>query len=199
MLEQRLFKYSLSYWRLASTEWKRGIDRICETAKKLGILSLELVPSELLRDVRQQGLGMALANNGMPDPPFQKGLNNLRYQDEVIERTKEAIDECVEFGIPNVIAFTGYKLTNAAERRNLSRGGRCELRCRTESFGSIRWGKRCDNLSRAPEHARQLASDEGTSWPSGRRPWPAILDGASSTVTRRSIIPAFCALFRLPA
>lgn len=81
--------------------------------KKLGILSLELVPSELLRDVRQQGLGMALANNGMPDLPFQKGLNNLRYQDEVIERTKEAIDECVEFGIPNVIAFTGYKLTNA--------------------------------------------------------------------------------------
>lgn len=113
MREQGRFKYSLPYWCLASTEWNWAIERICDTAKKLGILSLELVPSELLRDVRQQGLGIALANNGMPDPPFQKGLNNLRYHDEVIERTEEAIDECVEFGIPNVIAFTGYKWTNA--------------------------------------------------------------------------------------
>jgi hydroxypyruvate isomerase len=113
MREQGRFKYSLPYWCLASTEWNWEIERICDTAKKLGILSLELVPSELLRDVRQQGLGIALANNGMPDPPFQKGLNNLRYHDEVIERTEEAIDECVEFGIPNVIAFTGYKWTNA--------------------------------------------------------------------------------------
>ena len=69
MREQGRFKYSLPYWCLASTEWNWAIERICDTAKKLGILSLELVPSELLRDVRQHGLGIALANNGMPDPP----------------------------------------------------------------------------------------------------------------------------------
>ena len=115
MREQGRFKYSLPYWCLALTEWNWAIERICDTAKKLGILSLELVPSELLRDVRQQGLGIALANNGMPDPPFRKGLNNLRYREEVIARTKRAIDACVEFGIPNVIAFTGYKWTNAED------------------------------------------------------------------------------------
>ena len=60
------------------------------------ILSLELVPSALLP--------VALANNGMPGSPFRKGLNNLRYREEVIARTKRAIDECVEFGISNVIA-----------------------------------------------------------------------------------------------
>jgi len=79
------------------------------------IHSLELVPSALLPDVRKQGLGVALANNGMPDPPFRKGLNNLRYREEVIARTKRAIDECVEFGVSNVIAFTGYKWTNAED------------------------------------------------------------------------------------
>jgi hydroxypyruvate isomerase len=115
MSERRYFKYSLPYWRLASTEWNWDIHRICETARELGIHSLELVPSALLPEVRKQGIGVALANNGMPDPPFRKGLNNLRYREEVIERTKRAIDECVEFGIPNVIAFTGYKWMNAED------------------------------------------------------------------------------------
>ena len=96
MPERRYFKYSLPYWRLASTEWNWDIHRICETARELGIHSLELVPSALLP--------VALANNGMPGSPFRKGLNNLRYREEVIARTKRAIDECVEFGISNVIA-----------------------------------------------------------------------------------------------
>ena len=52
---------------------------------------------------------MPLAHNGMPDPPFVKGLNNPRFQPEVIARTKATIDQCVEAGVPNVIAFTGYK------------------------------------------------------------------------------------------
>jgi hydroxypyruvate isomerase len=115
MPEQQRFQYSLPYWCLGSTEWNWDIHRICETAKELGIYSLELVPSELLPEVKKRGLGIALASNGMPDPPFQKGLNNLRYHEEVIQRTKRAIDECVEFDIPNVIAFTGYKWTNAED------------------------------------------------------------------------------------
>ena len=115
MPERRYFQYSLPDWRLASTEWNWDIHRICETARELGIHSLELVPSALLPEVRKQGLGVALANNGMPDPPFRKGLNNLRYREEVIARTKRAIDECVEFGVSNVIAFTGYKWTNAED------------------------------------------------------------------------------------
>jgi hydroxypyruvate isomerase len=51
-----------------------------------------------------------MAFNGMPDPPFRKGLNNPRYQEEVIVRTKNTIDQAADFGFPNVIAFTGYKL-----------------------------------------------------------------------------------------
>jgi len=40
---------------------------------------------------------------------FHKGLNNASNHEEVITRTKHAIDQAADFGIPSVIAFTGYK------------------------------------------------------------------------------------------
>jgi hydroxypyruvate isomerase len=102
-------KQSLAYWCLNATEWKWDIDRICLTAKGLGCESVELVPPELWPVLRNYDLKMGLAANGMPDPIFMKGLNNLRYHDEAITRTKTAIDMAADFGVPNVIAFTGYK------------------------------------------------------------------------------------------
>ncbi len=101
-------KQSLAFWCLNATEWKWDLDRVCVTAKSLGC-QVELVPAELWPTLRQHGLKCALAFNGMPDPPFRKGLNNPRYQEEVIARTKHAIDQAADFGVPNVIAFTGYK------------------------------------------------------------------------------------------
>ena len=38
-----------------------------------------------------------------------KGLNNPRHHEEIFARTKDIVDRCAEFAIPNVIAFTGYK------------------------------------------------------------------------------------------
>ena len=102
-------KQSLAYWCLNGTSWNWDIERICETAVRLGCRSVELVPPELWPVVRRHGLEMALAHNGMPDPVFVKGLNNPRYQEEVIEATRRTIDQCAEAGVPNVIAFTGYK------------------------------------------------------------------------------------------
>jgi hydroxypyruvate isomerase len=45
----------------------------------------------------------------MPDPVFLRGLNNPDHHQEIFVRTKDIIDRCAEFAIPNVIAFTGYK------------------------------------------------------------------------------------------
>jgi len=115
MPQPRTFKYSLPYWCLGLTEWNWDMDRICRTAKEIGIESIELVPSELLPVLKKYGLGSALAGNGMPDPPFAKGVNNPKYHDQVIECTRRAIDECIEYAIPNVIAFTGYRWTNAED------------------------------------------------------------------------------------
>jgi hydroxypyruvate isomerase len=111
-------RQSLAFWCLNATDWKWDINRICETARSLGCQSVELVPTELWPRLRAHGLQSALAANGMPDPPFVKGVNNIRYHEEVITRTKRAIDQAADFGIPNVIAFTGFKWRDAENPRS---------------------------------------------------------------------------------
>jgi hydroxypyruvate isomerase len=115
MVNRDRLKQSLAYWCLNATDWHWDIQRICATARRLGYVSVELVPPELWPTVRDHGLQNALAHNGMPDPVFAKGLNNPRYQEEVIARTKRAIDQAVDSGVPNVIAFTGYKWIDAGD------------------------------------------------------------------------------------
>jgi sugar phosphate isomerase/epimerase len=102
-------KQSLAYWCLNATEWRWNIDRICETAIRLGCPAVELPPPELWPVVAKYGLQIPLVLNGMPDPVFAKGLNNPRNHEEIFARTKGIIDQCADFAIPNVIAFTGYK------------------------------------------------------------------------------------------
>lgn len=111
-------RQSLVFWCLNATEWKWDIDRICSTAKSLGCQSVELAPPELWPTLRKHGLQSALAPNGMPDPPFHKGVNNPAYREEVISRTKNAIDQAADFGVPNVIAFTGFKWRNSEDPRS---------------------------------------------------------------------------------
>jgi hydroxypyruvate isomerase len=117
-------KHSLAYWCLNATEWNWNIDRICETAVHLGCPSVELAPPELWPVVAKYGLSNALVLNGMPDPVFAKGLNNTRNHEEIFARTKAIIDQCADFGIPNVIAFTGYKWLDAFDPA----GGEISLR-----------------------------------------------------------------------
>ena len=113
MVTNGRIKQSLAYWCLNATDWKWDIDRICQAAVSLGCRSVELAPPELWPVVAKYGLRNALALNGMPDPVFAKGLNNLSYHEEIFARTKQTVDRCADFGIPNVIAFTGYKWRDA--------------------------------------------------------------------------------------
>jgi hydroxypyruvate isomerase len=106
-------KQSLAYWCLNATEWRWDIHRICETAVRLGCRSVELAPPELWPVVAAHGLDNALALNGMPDPVFAKGLNNPRYHEEILARTKQIIDQAADQGVRNVIAFTGYRWRDA--------------------------------------------------------------------------------------
>jgi hypothetical protein len=73
-----MIKQSLVYWCLNAAPWNWDIERICVAAKLLGCPSVELVPTELWPVLRKHNLTCALAHNGMPNPPFVKGLNNLR-------------------------------------------------------------------------------------------------------------------------
>ncbi len=90
-------------------EW--DLDTLCRSARDLGCAGIELVGPDEWPTMREYGLMCALSTNGMPDPPFAKGLNNPRYQREVIEQTKTRIEECAA-DVPSVIAFTGFQWRN---------------------------------------------------------------------------------------
>lgn len=106
-------RQSIVYWcfNVAGEKW--DVDRTCQVAKGLGCVSVELVAPKEWSVLRRYGLTCAIAPNGMPGAAFMKGFNNPRYRDEVLTRTRQAIDACAAAGVPNVIAFTGYKWKDA--------------------------------------------------------------------------------------
>jgi hydroxypyruvate isomerase len=88
-------------------EW--NLDQLCQAAVDLGYHGIELVGPDEWPTMQEYGLVCGMSTNGMPDPPFEKGLNNPRYSEEVIALTKTRIEECAEAGVQNVIAFTGFE------------------------------------------------------------------------------------------
>jgi hydroxypyruvate isomerase len=104
--EGKRLKHSIVHWCFKKY-W--NVEQTCEIAKKLGCSSVEIVPPEDWPTLKKYGLVCAMAPNGMPGAPFEKGFNNPRYHEQVITSTKKAIDACAEFGFPNVIAFTGFR------------------------------------------------------------------------------------------
>jgi len=106
-------KQSLVYWCFNMMGDKWDIERMCQVAKQLGCVSIELAEPETWPTLQKHGLVCAIAPNGMPGAPFMRGFNNPRYHEEVIARTTRAIDDCAAAGFPAVIAFTGYAWRDA--------------------------------------------------------------------------------------
>lgn len=89
------------------------LDRVCRVARELGCGGVDLLGPAEWPTLERYGLTCPVSVNGMPDPPFVRGLNNARYRDEVIARTRRRIEECAAAGVPAVIAFTGYAHVDA--------------------------------------------------------------------------------------
>ena len=100
---------SVVHWCFANSAEKWTIEDTCKAAVALGCKSVELVGPDDWPTLKKHGLTCAIAPNGMPGAPFIKGLNNMAHQAEVIETTKKMIDAAAEHGIPQVIAFNGFK------------------------------------------------------------------------------------------
>jgi hydroxypyruvate isomerase len=106
-------KQSVVFWCFHGFGEKWSLEKACQVTKKLGGVSVELTGPEEFATIKKHGLSCAIAGNGMPGAPYMKGFNNPEYHDEVITRTKKAIDACAEAGVPAVIAFTGYQWRDA--------------------------------------------------------------------------------------
>jgi hydroxypyruvate isomerase len=111
-------KQSIAFWcfNTAGEMWNAA--KTCQVANQLGCVSVELIDPVHWGTLKKHGLICAMASNGMPGAPFVKGLNNPRYQEEVITRTKQTIEACADARFPNVIAFTGYKWGHAEDPKS---------------------------------------------------------------------------------
>jgi hydroxypyruvate isomerase len=106
-------KQSIAFWCFNLTGQQWDIHKTVSVAKQLGIPSIELVDKEHWGLLKENGLTCAMSPNGMPGAFFMKGFSNLAYHDELIAKTKQAIDDTAAAGFQNVIAFTGYKYHDA--------------------------------------------------------------------------------------
>ncbi len=91
---------------------------MCQVARGLGCVSVELMAPDQWGPLKKYGLTCAIAPNGMPGMPFHKGFNNPIYHDELIERMTKMIDACVDAGVPSIIAFSGYKWRDAEDPKS---------------------------------------------------------------------------------
>jgi hydroxypyruvate isomerase len=118
VVTQGNIKQSIVFWCFNTAGEKWDIEKQCQVAKQLGVTSIELGDFKDFPVIKKHGLTCAIAGNRMPGAPFMRGLNNPAYHDEVIARTKEAIDGCAENGFKSVIAFTGYKWKKAEDPKS---------------------------------------------------------------------------------
>lgn len=112
-VKQGRIKQSIVPWCFELMGEKWSFEKICQVARDLGCLSVELTGPENFATLKSYGLTCAIVQINMnPDPPFLKGFNNPAFWPRVTKATLDAIDAAAEFGAPNVICFTGYSARN---------------------------------------------------------------------------------------
>ncbi len=100
-------KQSIVHWCFAKY-W--SVEETAKIAKQLGCVSIELIAPEHWPILKKYDLTCAIASIDMsPDPPFVKGMNNPKYQPQVIKATRDSIDACAANGVNKVISFTGMR------------------------------------------------------------------------------------------
>ncbi len=113
---KRRIRQSLVPWCWQDCGDKWSFERVCQVARELGCVSVELTSPTNYPMLKQYGLACAIASVDLsPDPPFVKGFNHPDHWPRVIKATREAIDAAAAFGCPSVICFTGYSARDPAD------------------------------------------------------------------------------------
>ena len=100
--DQTRIHQSIAFWCFESY-W--SLEETCRIARQLGCESVELVDPQAWPTLADHGLVCALSLSHW----FDQGMNNLGYQAMCIEKIRDAIRRCAEFGFPNVLTFTGFR------------------------------------------------------------------------------------------
>jgi hydroxypyruvate isomerase len=81
------------------------VEQTCKIANELGCKSIELVEPKDWPMLKDHGLVCGLHMSHW----FDEGMNNPKYQQMCIDKISTSIDECAEYGFPNVLTFTGFR------------------------------------------------------------------------------------------
>ena len=104
-------------WEMNGEKWK--FEKICQVARELGCVSVELTDAANYPTIKKYGLTCAIAQLDLnPDPPFLRGFNNPDNWPRAIKAVRTAIDAAVPFAIPSVICFTGYATKDPANPKS---------------------------------------------------------------------------------
>ena len=91
---------SITFWCF-EPHW--NLEETCDVAKRLGCPSVELVEIDDWPVLKKHGLVCGLAFSHW----FDAGMNDPAQQPMCIQKMRDSIDACAEYGFPNVITFTG--------------------------------------------------------------------------------------------
>jgi hydroxypyruvate isomerase len=95
-------KQSIAYWCFQDY-W--SVEKTCQIAKQLGCKSVELVEPKDWQTLKKYGLVCALHGSHW----FDEGMNNPKYHEMCLQKMRDSINACSEYGFPNVITFTGFR------------------------------------------------------------------------------------------
>ena len=95
-------KQSLVEW-CYSKYW--NIEQMAQVARDLGCRSIEICDPKHWDTLRKYGLTCAIAGSH----GFVQGMNNPKYHGQCLEILRTRIEQCADFGVPNVITFTGMR------------------------------------------------------------------------------------------
>jgi hydroxypyruvate isomerase len=81
------------------------VEELAQAAAKMGVKSVELVPSEHWPMLKKLGLICAMTSSH----GFAKGFAHKEEHEECLATLRKRIDESADAGFPNVITFSGFR------------------------------------------------------------------------------------------
>ena len=89
------------------------VDELAKHCRDLGMHAMEGVDSKHYPMIKELGLKIALTGSH----GFKDGPCNPANRAMVVAKIKDGIDKAVEFGAPNVITFTGYRVSGLTDEQ----------------------------------------------------------------------------------
>jgi hydroxypyruvate isomerase len=164
----RRIRQSVIYWCFKPMP----VEELAQAAAKMGIKSVELVPSEHWPMLKKLGLICAMT----PSHGFAKGFAHKEEHGECLATLRKRIDESADANYPNVITFSGFRrgISDDEGLRNMVAGlkqivGHAEKRKVTLCLEMLNSRVNiemkghpdyfCDNIERAVEICKRVGSE----------------------------------------